>query len=133
MPREFEPLNVGPEVISPTRRAWLATIVRPGLTRNAAMANVLTCVQNKAGTYCVYSSYELSDKGLFDGEPERVVKELENRWSDFFDGLPCRNTVSETIKRAFIGEWCRTYIGLGMRRFGKPGLRKTESDVEAVY
>jgi hypothetical protein len=96
------------------------------------MANVLTSVQNTAGTYDIASSYLNSDKGLFDGEPARVVGELEVRWSNYYFELPCRGLVIDKIKRAFVGEWCRTYIGLGLRRFGKPGLRKTKPDIEAV-
>lgn len=127
MAKKHEPLDVGPEPLSPAKMEWLATELKEGLIRLSALMNVLTRVPNAAGTHDVAGSFFLSSKGLFDGEPARVVAELEVRWPHFFDGFPCRGVLNDVRKRAFIGEWCKAMLGGGKRRFGKPGLRKPEA------
>lgn len=129
--KKHEPIYAR-EFLSPLKDAWLRTELREGLTRCAAIANVMTSTPrptNKAQT--IWDSVWINNK-LHDREPQAVVDALEKRWSNFFDDFPARRSVTDKVKREFVGEWARAHINYGLRQFGKPALRSKPAELVAI-
>lgn len=122
MSSEFTPL-AGREFYSTSKREFLLSDIREGLSRGAAMANVVSSTARPSNHLeSIWNGCARNDKGLFDGEPAAVVQELERRWPNYWDKFPGKNDL--TARKAFVGEWCRCHINLGLRGYGKPALRK---------
>jgi hypothetical protein len=136
---QYDPISVEREFMSNDKQAWLLGELREGLNKGAGIANVVSSLSRPTHPeQTIWHGYSVNEK-LHDREPEAIVKELERRWPDFFVGFPMRTgiaqnarSVSSTIKKAFVGDWCRTHIRLGLRAYGKPGLRSKKSDIQAV-
>lgn len=123
---EHAPLG-GREFLSPAKLNWFKTEVREGLSRCAAIANVLTRTARPTNpSQTLWDSLFINLK-FHDREPDLVVKVLEEQWPNFFDLMPVRGGSVITIekKKELVGEWCRSFIRLGLSAYGKPGLRKT--------
>jgi len=120
MPK-YKPINTR-DFLSKPKENWLRTNLSPGFCRCSAIAGIMTSTPRPtAKGQTMWDGYYKNEK-LHDGEPGIIVAELEKRWPNFWDGY--QFTLTDGSKKAFIGEWCRTYIRAGLRAYGKPNLRK---------
>lgn len=122
----------GREFLSPRKNNWLSTDLRENLSRCSGMANVVSSLSRPtAPDQTMWDGYYKNEK-LHDREPAAIVEELEKRWPHFWHGFPVRTELTDAIKRAFVGEWCRVHIRGGLHAYGKPNLRKDDSDVVTI-
>ena len=132
---ESTPITSQP--LSDAKRDWLAQyysvhstprgiLIRD--TRSAFLLKLLLELRSLADpTESVYVNYEKSDKGLWDGEPDMILNTIP---TDFWEkhgaqpAFPCRGELTDTKKRAFIGEFLKDKVNKGDSKHGKVNLRK---------
>ena len=125
-PPKHDPLAVDREFFSEVKEQWLRSRT-PGThqrTRITALLNVLTTIARPTSRAETIADGYLKARKLHDKEPALVVKMLEERYPKFFANFPTRTVLSDTIKKAFVGEFCKVYLNQGQRQYGKVGLRK---------
>ena len=125
------------QVLSPPRTAWLAEQVGGkwrNLLKQTAISAVMIQTRNPhRPNETLYDEALRADK-LHDGHPQLIVETVEAKFGKIFDNLPISegSALDLTKKKAFISEFITCVLKLGMRRYGKPNLRKDSGQEEDV-
>lgn len=122
------------QVLSARKSAWLKQTIGGvwgDMTKHTALVAVMIGIKNPhRPTETLHDEALRADK-LHDGHPELIVTTVEQRFGNIFDNLLGDVPPDLTKKKAFISEFITCQLKLGMRRYGKPNLRK-KAHLESV-
>jgi len=127
------PLNSNPGLLSEDKRKWCASSWNKRALKQPRIA-VFHYAMNStprptAPDETIAYGFMTLNK-FHDREPEAIRKTIEALDPEWFDSYPKKEGTDfdDSFKKAVIGELARAFYRHGLAAYGKPGLRKSESD-----
>jgi hypothetical protein len=132
------------DLLSEAKITWLkepcGSTAFPGMTRLAMIFNTMSSTARPTDSSQTVFDQAFTGEKLHDKEPGAIVDRLESKIPGFFNGLPKRtDECTDKQKKQLICDIIRHFLHLGVRKYGKPGLRlnafvdaEVASDVEEV-
>ncbi|MFA5767619.1 MAG: hypothetical protein WC919_06880 [Candidatus Paceibacterota bacterium] len=115
--------------LSKNQTAFLFSVVSsitfPEMTKLTALMNVLTSTPRPTNPNMTLFDQAVLRQKLHDREPEILIRELEERWPDYFIDLPVQKgtVVTRAKKGSFISLFITSFLHHGIPRYEKPNLR----------
>ena len=119
------------DLLSEAKQDWLkkpcGSSTFPEMTRFSMTMHIMSITARPTNKRQSILDQAYTGEKLHDREPGLVVSKLEEKIPGFFSNLPRRNvkkSPDSAQKRGLICDFIRHYMHLGLRKYGKPKLRR---------